>query len=269
MVKSPVKRAHKKIDEIKTEKVSLDLKKYEKFQFFHQTLWSGISSDEPLRLSISDVFKGLTSGVCICGRIESGAVQLGQKLIVMPSSEQAIVKAISIEDCLFNQAFAGDQVTLTLTGCSATNIASGDILCDISVPSPVTTRFQAKVVVFANVQIPLTRGFQVVLHCKNLQKQATISKLISLLDKSTGQVTKTKPRCLAANSSGIVEIKHPNRFPLNFIQNTKISDELCFGIEELLWPLVWLSIDEKTINFASLNLTTGHFFRQLVDWLFS
>ncbi|XP_053202131.1 protein HBS1-like [Panonychus citri] len=168
---------------------------------------SGISSDEPLRLSISDVFKGLTSGVCICGRIESGAVQLGQKLIVMPSSEQAIVKAISIEDCLFNQAFAGDQVTLTLTGCSATNIASGDILCDISVPSPVTTRFQAKVVVFANVQIPLTRGFQVVLHCKNLQKQATISKLISLLDKSTGQVTKTKPRCLSANSSGIVEIE--------------------------------------------------------------
>ncbi|XP_053202133.1 protein HBS1-like [Panonychus citri] len=117
------------------------------------------------------------------------------------------VIAISIEDCLFNQAFAGDQITLTLTGCNATNIASGDILCDISVPSPVTTRFQAKVVVFANVQIPLTRGFQVVLHCKNLQKQATISKLISQLDKSTGRVTKTKPRCLAANSSGIVEIE--------------------------------------------------------------
>lgn len=37
----------------------------------------------------------------------------------------------------------------------------------------------------------------------------TISKLVSQLDKSSGQVIKAKPRCLAANSSGIVEIETP------------------------------------------------------------
>ncbi|XP_015790526.1 HBS1-like protein isoform X2 [Tetranychus urticae] len=176
---------------------------------------------KPFRLSIGDVFKGLTSGVCISGRIESGAVQLGQKLIVMPSGEQAVVKAISVDDNPLTQAFAGDQIALTLTGCDVANIATGNILCDLTDPSPATTRFLAKIVVFNNVQVPLTKGVPVVLHCKNLQEQVTIRKLVSQVNKSTGQVMKAKPRCLPSNTSGIVEIESSRPISIELYQEYK------------------------------------------------
>ncbi len=51
------------------------------------------------------------------------------------------------------------------------------------------------------------KGFPVVLHYQSLNEQAVITKLVSQLHKSTGQVVKRKPRCLVKNSSGIVEIE--------------------------------------------------------------
>ncbi len=43
---------------------------------------------------MSDVFKGQTAGICIGGRIEAGAVQVGQKLVILPAGEQCVVKGI-------------------------------------------------------------------------------------------------------------------------------------------------------------------------------
>lgn len=62
-----------------------------------------------------------------------------------------------MDDNPLTQAFAGDQIALTLTGCDVANIATGNILCDLTDPSPATTRFLAKIVVFNNVQVPLTK----------------------------------------------------------------------------------------------------------------
>ena len=47
---------------------------------------------KPFRLCINDVFKGLTSGVCVGGRVEAGAVTTGQKLVILPAGEQCVVK---------------------------------------------------------------------------------------------------------------------------------------------------------------------------------
>lgn len=38
------------------------------------------------------MFKGVVAGVCVSGRVEAGAVQIGQKLLILPSFEQATVK---------------------------------------------------------------------------------------------------------------------------------------------------------------------------------
>lgn len=46
----------------------------------------------PLRMCVADVFKGMQSGVCVGGKIESGCMSQGDKLVIMPSQESCVVR---------------------------------------------------------------------------------------------------------------------------------------------------------------------------------
>ncbi|EEC16575.1 translation elongation factor EF-1 alpha/Tu, putative [Ixodes scapularis] len=161
---------------------------------------------KPFRLCVSDVFKGMGSGFCVSGRIDAGGISNGDRVLVMPVGEQGSVKGITIDDMPTPRAFAGDQVALTLSGVDITNVAVGSFLCDPSAPIRVGTRIQCRVVVF-NVEMPLTRGFPLVLHYQSTSEQASVRRILSQLHKGTGEVVRHKPRCLTKNTSGIIELK--------------------------------------------------------------
>ncbi|KAJ2943898.1 hypothetical protein O0L34_g8222 [Tuta absoluta] len=161
---------------------------------------------QPLRMSINDVFKGTGSGFCVAGRIETGTLNKGDKVLVCPMKEMAEVRNLSINDMLCNVAFAGDQVSVTLSGIDIQNVSVGNILSDPVNQVPVATRFEARLVVF-NVKVPITKGFPVLIHHQSLVESANIIKLKSLLNKSTGELIKKHPRCLGNNSIAVVEIE--------------------------------------------------------------
>ncbi|CAN8026047.1 unnamed protein product, partial [Ixodes persulcatus] len=161
---------------------------------------------KPFRLCVSDVFKGMGSGFCVSGRIDAGGISNGDRVLVMPVGEQGSVKGITIDDMPTPRAFAGDQVALTLSGVDIINVAVGSFLCDPSAPIRVGTRIQCRVVVF-NVEVPLTRGFPLVLHYQSTSEQASVRRILSQLHKGTGEVVRRKPRCLTKNTSGIIELK--------------------------------------------------------------
>lgn len=48
--------------------------------------------EKPLRICVQDIFKGQGASFSIAGRIESGDVQNGDKVLVMPAQESASVK---------------------------------------------------------------------------------------------------------------------------------------------------------------------------------
>lgn len=52
--------------------------------------------EKPLRICINDVFKGVTGGFCLAGKIESGFIRTGDKVLVMPAGEEGSVKGIFI-----------------------------------------------------------------------------------------------------------------------------------------------------------------------------
>lgn len=161
--------------------------------------------EKPFRLCVSDLFKGMGSGgLCVSGRLDSGSVANGDKVLIMPTADHAIVKGICIDEVPVARAFAGDQVTLTLSGVETVKV--GSFLCDPSVPMRVGSRLEARVVVFG-VEVPLTRGFPVVLHYQSTVEQASLGRILSELHKGTGQVLRNRPRCLTKNSSGILEVK--------------------------------------------------------------
>lgn len=136
--------------------------------------------DRPLRLCVSDVYKGMTAGFFVTGKVETGALQAGDKVSVMPSCETAGVKSKwlfvpFLSKCLsappfsgiqnyegveINAAYAGDQCVLSLVGIDPANISVGDVICHPENLTPTTTRFEARVVFF-NLSRPVTKGSQV------------------------------------------------------------------------------------------------------------
>lgn len=77
--------------------------------------------------------------------------------MVCPNRESATVKSLSIEEASTTVGFAGDQVTVTLSGIEMQNVSVGNILCDPQKPVQVSSKFQARIVVF-NVTVPITKG---------------------------------------------------------------------------------------------------------------
>lgn len=56
---------------------------------------------KPLRISVNDIYKGTGSGFCITGRVETGFVRSGDKVLVLPQNETALVKGKHINFYLF------------------------------------------------------------------------------------------------------------------------------------------------------------------------
>lgn len=147
-----------------------------------------------------------SSTVTVSGRIESGGVQIGDSVLIMPSNLVASVKSMDMNSDLVRWGVAGDTCMVTLTGVDISAVGSGFILCDPERPVPVTTHFQARIVTF-DLTIPLIPGVPVVFHHQSLTEPGTICKLDALLDRTTGEVIKKKPRVLTKNVAALVEIK--------------------------------------------------------------
>ncbi|XP_064505506.1 HBS1-like protein isoform X1 [Pseudopipra pipra] len=178
------------------------------------------SVDKPFRLCVADVFKDQGSGFCVTGKIEAGYIQVGERLLAMPPNETCTAKGITLHDEPVDWAAAGDHVSLTLTGMDIIKINVGCVFCDPKEPIKVCTRFRARVLIF-NIEIPITKGFPVLLHYQTVSEPATITRLLSVLHKSTGEVTKKKPKFLTKGQNALIELQTQRPVALELYKDFK------------------------------------------------
>ncbi|KAK9240548.1 hypothetical protein V1525DRAFT_395308 [Lipomyces kononenkoae] len=176
----------------------------------------------PLRMSVTDVFKGnASSAVNITGRINAGNIQVGETVLAIPSNETATIKSITIADQPNDWAVAGDNVQVALSNIDIVHLRAGDILCAISSPVKCAQTFSARVIVF-QLRIPLIKGSNILIYRGRTTEAARILRLTALLDKSTGKVTKHKPRHLVSGQSAIVELEvMGSSFPMETFKASK------------------------------------------------
>ncbi|XP_070317532.1 HBS1-like protein isoform X2 [Odocoileus virginianus] len=178
------------------------------------------SIDKPFRFCVSDVFKDQGSGFCVTGKIEAGYIQTGDRLLAMPPNETCTAKGITLHDEPVDWAAAGDHVSLTLVGMDIIKINVGCIFCVPKEPIKVCTRFRARILIF-NIEIPITKGFPVLLHYQTVSEPAVIKRLISVLSKSTGEVTKKKPKLLTKGQNALVELQTQRPVALELYKDFK------------------------------------------------
>ncbi|XP_010963911.2 HBS1-like protein isoform X2 [Camelus bactrianus] len=178
------------------------------------------SIDKPFRLCVSDVFKDQGSGFCVTGKIEAGYIQTGDRLLVMPPNETCTTKGITLHDEPVDWAAAGDHVSLTLVGMDIIKINVGCVFCGPKEPIKACTRFRARILIF-NIEVPITKGFPVLLHYQTVSEPAVIKRLISVLNKSTGEVTKKKPKLLTKGQNALVELQTQRPVALELYKDFK------------------------------------------------
>lgn len=162
--------------------------------------------DASFRLAVSNVYKGSTNGLVVCGRVLVGSAQINEDIVVSPGNVACTIKALDIEGSSPRDfVLAGDTIAMTILGLEPAQISIGSVVCGMDQPISTPVAIGAQIAVF-EPEIPITIGHRVIFHSQQGDCAAIITKLLCLKDRSTGEVTKTNPRVLPKHSSAMVEI---------------------------------------------------------------
>ena len=165
---------------------------------------------KPLRLTIADIFRGgVQNPLSISGRIEAGSLQMGDKIIAMPSSESAYIKAVEVDNEPVDWAVAGQNVTLHLSDIDAVHLKAGDVICPPSDLIPVVNTFTTKILAFEHITPML-----VDVHRGRLHAPGRITNLVATLDKQSGAVIKKRPKLVPPGTVARVVVEMEQAVPL-------------------------------------------------------
>ncbi|OON63746.1 sulfate adenylyltransferase [Massilia sp. KIM] len=117
------------------------------------------------------------------GRIESGQVKVGDKLVVQPSGQAATVKEIVTFDGPLQSAAAGQSVTLVLN--EYVDVSRGDVLSSSEQPATLLKQVVADVCWMADEPLDLRRKYW--LKHGTRQTAAKVTRVDSILDVNTQQ----------------------------------------------------------------------------------
>ncbi|KAF6161654.1 hypothetical protein GIB67_017292 [Kingdonia uniflora] len=100
---------------------------------------------KPLFLPVCDVVKSHSLGpVATSSKLESGALQFGSKVLVMPSGDIAVVHSLERGSQPCTVARAGDNVVVGLQGIDVSNVVAGGVICHPIFPVALSTHFRVE-----------------------------------------------------------------------------------------------------------------------------
>jgi elongation factor 1-alpha len=164
----------------------------------------------PLRLPLQDVYNIKGIGVVPVGRIETGVMKVGDKIIVTPAREGkgivGEVKSIEMHHEAVNEAEPGDNVGFNVRGIELKDIARGDVVGKADNPPTVATEFTAQLVVLNHPTV-ITAGYTPVFHIHTSQVACQFIELVKKINPATGETLQEKPDFIKNGDVAVVKIK--------------------------------------------------------------
>lgn len=165
-----------------------------------------IPTDKPLRVPIQDVYNIKGVGTVPVGRVETGILKPGDKIIVMPSGKEGEVKTVEAHHEQLPQAGPGDNVGFNVRGLEKKDVARGDVLGHVTDPPTVAKEFIAQIVVL-NHPTAIPVGYTPVFHMHTAQLSCTITEIQKKLDPKTGATKEENPKFLKTGDAAIIKVK--------------------------------------------------------------
>ena len=164
----------------------------------------------PMRMPIQDVYDITGIGTVPVGKIETGIMKIGQKVIVLPGRSgtgiEGEVRSIEAHHEQLQEGEAGDNVGINIRGVGKKDMARGDVICDAAKPAPLVEEFEAQVAVINHPTV-IAKGYTPVFHVHTAQVPCQFVELIAKLDPASGQVSEEHPDFLKNGDVAIVKIK--------------------------------------------------------------
>ena len=146
----------------------------------------------PLRMPLQDVYEITGIGTVPVGKIVSGVMKVGQKVLILPgrtgTGVPGEVKTIEMHHEQIPSAEPGDNVGINIRGIGKKDIARGDVVCDAAKPATLAEEFVAQIAVISHPTV-IAKGYTPVFHIHTAQVPC---QFIELIEKTSpdGQSTK-------------------------------------------------------------------------------
>ncbi|MEA1956762.1 MAG: translation elongation factor EF-1 subunit alpha [Euryarchaeota archaeon] len=160
----------------------------------------------PLRIPVQDVYTITGVGTVPVGRVETGKIKKGDKIIFNPADKTGEVKTIEMHHEEIPEAVPGDNIGWNVRGISRNDIRRGDVCGHTDTPPTVADEFTAQIVVLQHPSA-ITVGYTPVFHCHTAQVASTVTEISKKLDPKTGAVVEENPDFIKSGDAAIITIK--------------------------------------------------------------
>jgi peptide chain release factor subunit 3 len=160
--------------------------------------------DGPFIMPIVDKYKDM--GTVLMGKVESGECRKGQSLVIMPNRTPVTVDMLLSDDDEVGRIVPGENVKVKVKGVEEEDVSPGFVLCDAVNPIHTGRVFDAQLVILEHKSI-ICAGYSAVMHIHCAAEEVTVKALICLVDKKTGDKSKTRPRFVKQDQVAIMRIE--------------------------------------------------------------
>ncbi|MEM2229036.1 MAG: translation elongation factor EF-1 subunit alpha [Ignisphaera sp.] len=162
--------------------------------------------DKPLRIPISEVFTISGVGTVPVGRVETGVLKVGDRVIFMPPNVVGEVRTIEMHYQRIEQALPGDNIGFNVRGISKEQVKRGDVVGHATNPPTVVEEFTARVMVVWHPSA-IAPGYTPVIHAHTASIACRVTEIVAKLDPRTGQVMEKNPPFIKQGDIAIVRFK--------------------------------------------------------------
>jgi len=164
----------------------------------------------PLRMPLQDVYEITGIGTVPVGKIETGIMKIGQKVIILPGrSGKGVpgeVKTIEMHHEQLPEGLAGDNVGVNIRGIGKKDVARGDVICDAAKPATIAEEFTAQIAVINHPTV-IAKGYTPVFHVHTAQVPCQFIEIVKKIDPKTGQASTEKVDFIKNGDVAVVKLK--------------------------------------------------------------
>jgi elongation factor 1-alpha len=198
----------------------------------------------PMRMPVQDVYTITGIGTVPVGKIATGVMKVGSKIVAMPSGKTGELKSIEMHHEQLKEAKPGDNVGINIRGIGKDDLRRGDVLGEASKPPTVAKEFIGRIIVLNHPTV-FTVGYTPVFHINTSQVSCKVVKILKKIDPKTGQVVAenpdflkngeaaeilvqpTKPTCIEKQA----DIPHLSKFAIRDMGRT-VAAGMCIDITQ-------------------------------------
>jgi elongation factor 1-alpha len=166
--------------------------------------------DKPLRLPIQDIYTITGVGAVPVGRVETGILKPGDKIVFMPSGAVGEVKSIEMHHKQLEKAEPGDNIGFNVRGIGKGDVKKGDVAGHPDNPPTVAKSFTGQIIVLQHPTV-ITKGYTPVFHIGTGHVAGKITELVKKIDPKSGATIAENPDMLKPGDAAIIKIEptHP------------------------------------------------------------